>query len=150
MAKKKTATAASAPPVDWEAWFKAEEKKHAEKKKNALRVIKDLAVEMHARGITRFIVEYNGEGDSGDVSDTDYMKHASFGAKKITDIKEAERQAFIEAAWLFVPSGFENNEGGYGTIIFDFVKSAIEFEHNQRYTEVNTTLSQFNFDGEET
>ena len=40
-------------------------------------------------------------------------------------------------------SGWENNDGAYGTFVFDVPDRTITLEHNERYTEVDTTTHEF-------
>ena len=39
--------------------------------------------------------------------------------------------------------GWENNDGAFGTFVFDVPGRTITLEHNERYTEVNTTSHEF-------
>jgi hypothetical protein len=39
--------------------------------------------------------------------------------------------------------GWENNDGAFGTFVFDVADRTITLEHNERYTEVNITSHEF-------
>ena len=59
----------------------------------------------------------------------------------------AAPQAAIETvAWDYLYDlhcGGENNDGAYGTFVFDVPARTLTLEHNERYTEVNTTSHEF-------
>jgi hypothetical protein len=40
-------------------------------------------------------------------------------------------------------SGWENNDGAFGTFVFDVPGRLVTLEHNERYTEVNTINDEF-------
>ena len=39
--------------------------------------------------------------------------------------------------------GWENNDGAFGTFVFDVPARTLTFEHNERFTDVNTSSHQF-------
>jgi Family of unknown function (DUF6878) len=110
-------------------------------------------------GIHKVTVEYDGGGDSGQIEDVRAWnagnKIISFPSdRKITLLPEnpahplAEQsfEAAVETvAWdyLEIYSGWENNDGAFGTFVFDVPARTVTLEHNERYTEVNTTSHEF-------
>ena len=59
---------------------------------------------------------------------------------------ERNLEAAVETlAWdyLEIYYGWENNDGAFGTFVFDVSARTITLEHNERYTEVNTTSHEF-------
>jgi uncharacterized protein DUF6878 len=110
-------------------------------------------------GIHRVTVEYDGSGDSGQIDDVSAWNAGdeiiSFPSdRKITLLSEnpdhplAEQsfEAAVETlAWdyLEIYSGWENNDGAFGTFVFDVPARTVTLEHNERYTEVNTTSHEF-------
>ena len=40
-------------------------------------------------------------------------------------------------------SGWENNDGAFGTFVFDVPARTVTLEHNERFTDVNTTSHEF-------
>lgn len=107
----------------------------------------------------RVTVEYDGSGDSGQIDDVSAWNAGdeiiSFPSdRKITLLSEnpdhplAEQsfEAAVETlAWdyLEIYSGWENNDGAFGTFVFDVPARTVTLEHNERYTEVNTTSHEF-------
>ena len=61
-------------------------------------------------------------------------------------LSEQNLEAAVETlAWdyLEIYSGWENNDGAFGTFVFDVPARTVTLEHNERYTEVNTTSHEF-------
>lgn len=56
-------------------------------------------------------------------------------------------EAAVESiAWDYLGDlyyGWENNDGGFGTFVFDVPSGTVSLEHNERYTEVNSTSHEF-------
>ena len=110
-------------------------------------------------GIHKVTVEYDGGGDSGQIEDVAAWnagdERISFPSdRKITLLSEnpdhplAEQsfEAAVESlAWdyLEIYTGWENNDGAFGTFVFDVPARTISLEHNERYIEVNTTSHEF-------
>lgn len=142
-------TASITPTVDWRAYMA---KMREERKKEIRKLLNDLKIisaELYAKGITNFIGEYSGEGDSGDLNYTFYEKNSAFGDKKPGDIDDSTAEKLRDLIWKFVPEGFENNDGGFGTVTIDFEKAQIRASHSDRIVDVETTEKSFDFDGEE-
>ena len=54
--------------------------------------------------------------------------------------------AVEELAWNYLYDnylGWENNDGAFGAFVFDVPGRSITLEHNERYTEVNTSTHEF-------
>lgn len=152
MAKKakKAKKATAAPELDWRAYMAEIERKQKEARQNALLEVKQIAVELHLKGVTSVRCIYSGEGDSGQMDYVEYDKNSAFGPKKPNDLSDAQREALENMAWQFIPSGFENNDGGEGVVEFDLVKQTIHVQHSDRIVEVTTDEREelYNFDGE--
>jgi hypothetical protein len=110
-------------------------------------------------GIHRVTVEYDGASDSGQIENIDAW---DAGNEKIpfpsdTKIQLASDnpdhplpgqrlEAAVEhLAWdyLEIYYGWENNDHAFGTFVFDVPARTVTLEHNERYTEVNTTSHEF-------
>ncbi len=86
-------------------------------------------------GVTLLEVQYEGYGDSGNVEDV---------TPTPTEIKlESEVNRRVEDfAWDFAYAlnpGFENNEGGYGSLEWNLETDKITISHSNRYVESDTT-----------
>ena len=65
--------------------------------------------------------------------------------RTIPSPSRTSKQAIETLAWdyLEIYYGWENNDGAFGTFVFDVPARTITLEHNERYTEVNTTSHEF-------
>ena len=94
-----------------------------------------LLTELRALGVTGIEVQYEGFGDSGNVEDVVVTPDT------IT-LAEALRRRVEDFGWDFAYSlspGFENNEGGYGELLWSLEADRIDVSHSNRYIETNTT-----------
>jgi hypothetical protein len=82
------------------------------------------ALEEH--GITQVVIHYDGSGDSGSVGEVDYTP----ADKSLPDWIDAKLRALAEG---YCPEGYENNEGGYGTLTLNVLDGLAELEHHDRY-----------------
>ena len=86
--------------------------------------LRGLLVDM---GITQLEAEYDGYGDSGCIGDISVTPERSFG--------ELE-PALVDLIWDVVCArhgGFENNEGGEGTLHWDLDADRMTLNHADRY-----------------
>lgn len=121
--------------------------------------------EIHARGITglksaipflaelgikMIVMEYNGEGDSGDIESFTITGKAT--APTTTDALDKALERFSpesgarerfctdklkDYAFEILPGGFEINEGSYGQVIVDCENNKVRLEHSERIMEIN-------------
>jgi hypothetical protein len=137
----------------------------------AVNKLKQYCALLAAYGVDKLRADYNGEGDSGDLdvyvvtprppaigntvmSDpfrgapaTDvtplrsFVQHKKqlpgmpFDSEKISEIEDS----FYE----LLPGGWEINDGSFGTIVVNPSDGTVYMEHNERYSEVNT--SEYNW-----
>jgi hypothetical protein len=110
-------------------------------------------------GIHRVTVDYDGSGDSGQIenveawdADNDRIPFPSGVKIQLASenpaypLSEQNLEAAVETlAWdyLEIYFGWENNDGAFGTFVFDVPARTVTLEHNERYTEVNTTSHEF-------
>lgn len=90
-----------------------------------------LLSQLRALGITEVTAEYEGYGDSGNVEDI------MLQPTEIAIPPELSSQ-LDDFAWAFAYQqhpGFENNEGGYGTLTWDLSKDSIDLDHADRFVE---------------
>jgi hypothetical protein len=112
-------------------------------------------------GIHRVTVEYDGSGDSGQIETVEAW---NAGNERIPfpsgvmirlaaenpdhPASETNLEAAVEIlAWdyleLSIGWGWENNDGAFGTFVFNVAGRTVTLEHNERYTELNTTSHEF-------
>ena len=110
-------------------------------------------------GIHKVTVEYDGGGDSGQIEDvaawnaaneripfpSDRKIHAGLRKPGRSPPRAELRRGRRNLCWdyLEIYYGWENNDGAFGTFVFDVAARTVTLEHNERYTEVNTTSHEF-------
>jgi hypothetical protein len=111
-------------------------------------------------GIRRVTVEYDGSGDSGQIENVEAWTAGNERMPFPTDPRipllsenpghpraAQNLQAAVESvAWDYLDDlyyGWENNDGAFGTFVFDVPARTLSLEHNERYTEVNTASHEF-------
>ena len=111
-------------------------------------------------GIHRVTVDYDGSGDSGQIENVEAWSAANErlpfpsepGIQLVSENPDHPRanqnlEAAIESvAWDYLDDlycGWENNDGACGAFVFDVPARTVTLEHNERYTEVNTTSHKF-------
>jgi hypothetical protein len=112
-----------------------------------------------AAGIHRVTVNYDGSGDSGQIEEVEAWDTGNeriplpFDRKVELILENPDSpcagqnlEAAIETlAWdyLEIHYGWENNDGAFGSFVFDVPARTITLEHNERYTDVNITNHEF-------
>jgi hypothetical protein len=111
-------------------------------------------------GIHGVTIDYDGSGDSGQIESIEAWNAANEKiplpstrkvqlASENTDrpVDEIGLEAAVEElAWDYLYDnhcGWENNDGAFGTFVFTVPSRTITLEHNERYTDVNTSNHQF-------
>ena len=111
-------------------------------------------------GIHRVTVDYDGSGDSGQIenveawnADNERLLFAPDPRIQLVSenpdrpYAEHNLEAAVETvAWDYLDDlyrGWENNDGAFGIFVFDVPGRTLTLEHNERYTEVNTTSHEF-------
>jgi hypothetical protein len=106
--------------------------------------------------ITTVTVEFNGEGDSGQIESVIAcagearvelpktpvtFQDVSWNGDTISDHTEPLPEAIETLCYAYLEQehgGWENNDGAFGTFTFDVGKRTIELEFNGRYTDIST------------
>jgi hypothetical protein len=109
---------------------------------------------LRARSIARVEIEYDGEGDSGQIGGIHAYdaKNGPVGIDRPVKLalrngqKPIRYGSFTEAlddfAWTVLEElhyGFYNGDGGFGTIAIDAVKGTVTIDHNDRVSDVLNT-----------
>jgi hypothetical protein len=110
--------------------------------------------------IHRVTVDYDGTGDSGQIENVEAWSAANGTIPFPSDTRiqlisenpdhpcaEQNLEAAIESvAWDYLDDlyhGWENNDGAFGTFVFNVPARSVTLEHNERFTDYNTTSHQF-------
>ena len=123
-------------PIAWEAVLARLEKDREEKAKNLAVTRDNLRSMLMGLGVTKVQGEYDGYGDSGNTECVS-VEPSSVAIDETLDQTLAN---FIwDMAYQQSP-GFENNDGAFGTFAWDVTKDTISIEHNERFTDYNSTV----------
>lgn len=137
-----------------------------EKRRQRLPYIKHLVIDqLCCHAIARVSVEYDGEGDSGQIgtiSAIDANGKDVDLASSLKPMSEADDQALAQLltmhaqentvlglidafTWLLLDAyhdGFVNNDGGFGELTIDVGAATVTLDHNDRYVEVDPTTTE--------
>lgn len=111
-------------------------------------------------GVHRVTVDYDGSGDSGQIENVEAWTAANERIPFLSEPRiqmvsenpdhppiERNLEAAVESvAWDYLDdlySGWENNDGAFGSFVFDVPARTVTLEHNERFTDVNTTSHEF-------
>lgn len=143
----------------WENWT-ARYHQQLAASRNALLAKKTALIQvLKPLGIDTAIITYDGEGASGQIEDicatnsenlpihVDQISiTGSAGDEADTKTSGATLRSYLEDfAWSVLYAyhdGFENNEGGYGTLTIEVNAGTVTLDHNDRVIDVNTTLTE--------
>jgi hypothetical protein len=140
MAKKKADPAAEKLMTDF---MKQYEKEQKTKYEIAQKNISELADELFMNLVYSVEAEYNGEGDSGDIT---YVGFYDVNGENIDyKLSPEKREKLADACFAFLPGGFEINDGGYGTVKIKLADRSIVVEHNARIVEIASDKHTYSF-----
>ena len=94
-----------------------------------------LLTELRGLGVTGLDVQYEGYGDSGNVED---VTPSPLAIKLESEVNRRVEDFAWDFAYALNP-GFENNEGGYGSLEWNLQNDKITISHSNRYVESDTT-----------
>ncbi len=121
--------------TDFHANYLAAQQKAAEER---VKTRANLLVELRALGITLIEIQYEGYGDSGNVED---VTPTPATIKLAEDLVQRVESFGWDFAYALNP-GFENNEGGYGSLEWNLETDKINVCHSNRYVESDTTCHE--------
>ena len=120
-----------------------------------------LLTALAAAGVSTVIVTFDGYGDSGQIESMDTrsgdddialpataIAFATIGWTETAPVMremtlaDAVEQIVYDCLWQ-THGGWENNEGAFGTFIFDIAEGTIALEHNERVSDVETFTHVF-------
>lgn len=98
----------------------------------------ELLAQLRALGINEVTAEYEGYGDSGNVEDVTVQP----AEVKLSEALATEVGDFAWSLAYHHHPGFENNEGGYGTLTWDIAADSITLDHADRYVECSHSYDE--------
>jgi hypothetical protein len=85
---------------------------------------------------------YSGYGDSGAIDGIQFRDEAGMRVDRTTLPPEVVEQ-LENCVYEFLPSGFEINDGGQGTLMLDAQTGKITIQHQENYTETRDSTREF-------
>lgn len=117
------------------------EESAAKEKTERHTALKTICEELFMFGVRSVTASYNGEGDSGDVEYVAYNRAAGSTGPLPPDIDRRVK----DIIWRLLPSGFENNSGGFGEVTIDVITHKYKCEHSQRSDETFDSTEELDF-----
>lgn len=103
---------------------------------------REIAPRLAEEGIRRIDIEYSGYGDSGAI---DSILTYGDGDDEVGGLQHRVRDSICELAYALLPGGFENNEGGEGTLQLHLVDGTYRLNHGQHHRETTWTEEEGKF-----
>lgn len=100
--------------------------------------------ELFAAGMFKIHASYNGEGDSGDIDEvyaTDVNDNYFPWPDSLSELRDKVR----EILWVFIPGGFEINDGSMGEITIELSARKVSHEHKDRVIDYEERTRNFDF-----
>jgi hypothetical protein len=85
---------------------------------------------------------YSGYGDSGAIDGIQYRDEAGVRVDRTT-LPAPVVEQLENVLYEFLPSGFEINDGGQGTLTLDVLTGKVTIQHQENYTETRDSTREF-------
>ena len=122
-------TSPAVPEINWDQVNAVMEARRAEAAEGLKRARAELRSALQALGITALEARYDGYADSGTVGEIDLTPSGA----RLGALKPRMADFIWDVAYGLHP-GFEINDGGEGTVIWNVVADRIDVEHADFYT----------------
>ena len=93
-------------------------------------------------GVAKIVVDYSGCGDSGGIDGISYFDAAGQPVNMAL-VQTASDPDIGDVVYEFLPAGFENNEGGQGTLTLDAEAGTVKIAHSENYTTTMDSTEEF-------
>lgn len=110
-----------------------------ERKQRAAEAVKQLTVTLIELGVTTVVAEYDGCGDFGQIDSIGFRNAANEPCTEVPDAVESQVEDLLYDLLGVRHGGWENNDGAFGTFSWNLSDHTLEHEHNERYTEYETS-----------
>ena len=108
--------------------------------KNRLRA--ELLPALRKHRVANIEAAYSGYGDSGAIDGIQYRDEAGQRVDRTSLPPEIVEQ-LENCVYEFLPSGFEINDGGQGTLTIDTQTAKVTIQHQENYTETRDSTREF-------
>ena len=90
----------------------------------------EFSTKLRAAGIRKVSVSYSGYGDEGHSEDPQLQKDDDSPIERSALPQELAIEELGELLASFAPEGYEDGDGGHGTVTFDVETGKVRVEHN--------------------
>jgi hypothetical protein len=122
------------------AHFHKSEQARADRAKTRLR--DEIIPWLRQHGVANIEAAYSGYGDSGAIDGVQFRDPAGQRVDRAT-IPTPVVEQLENCIYEFLPSGFEINDGGQGTLTLDVPTGRITLAHQENYTESRDSTREF-------
>ena len=122
------------------AHFYQSEQARLEGAKNSLR--KEILPALRTHRVANIEAAYSGYGDSGAIDGIQYRDEAGVRVDRTT-LPASVIEQLETCIYEFLPSGFEINDGGQGTLTLDVRTAKVTIQHQENYTESRDSTREF-------
>jgi hypothetical protein len=85
---------------------------------------------LRAAGVSKVTISYYGDGDEGRAESPQFQDAAGNPFAKLHLAVDFDLQKLADLLESFAPEGYEDGDGGFGSITFDLKTQLIRVEHN--------------------
>jgi len=122
------------------AHYHQSEQARLERAKDNLRA--EILPALRSHRVANVEATYSGYGDSGAIDGTQFRDEAGVRVDRTT-LPASVIEQLETCIYEFLPSGFENNEGGQGTLTLDVQTAKVTLAHQENYTETRDSTREF-------
>ena len=122
------------------AHYHQSEQARADRAKTRLR--DEIIPRLRQHGVANIEAAYSGYGDSGAIDGVQFRDAAGHRVDRAT-IPTPVVEQLENCVYEFLPSGFEINDGGQGTLTLDVPTGRITLAHQENYTESRDSTREF-------
>jgi hypothetical protein len=122
------------------AHYHQSEQARLERAKGKLRA--EVLPALRNRRVATVEAAYSGYGDSGAIDGVQYRDEAGERVDRTT-IAQPLVEQLETCIYEFLPSGFEINDGGQGTLTIDTQTAKVTIQHQENYTESRDSTREF-------
>ena len=106
------------------------------------RLRSEIIPRLRQHGVANIEAAYSGYGDSGAIDGVQFRDAAGQRVDRAT-IPTPVVEQLENAIYEFLPSGFEINDGGQGTLTLDVPTGRITLAHQENYTESRDSTREY-------
>ena len=126
--------------ADFDKWY--EEylgRQNEEQRRQRERYRNEVLPTLNGLRVAVVLASYEGSGDSGSIHSIVFKDAEG----KTLEVERSLADRVCDVLDTFIPSGYENNEGGFGNVILNVGTGRVTLEHSQRVEHTEDTTEEF-------